>query len=269
MGLVGGDLACWKPARDVPDWVVSAHFSGLKDFCFSPDGQLLASRSQNNVRMWREDGTQKNKPPALVNEGRRVAWSSTGLLAADMGQGSIQLWNTRTWSEAGRVQLPLSLSEVYALSWSPDGQMLVCGGEGVPVLALPKIVRVSDTIAARRIAGLAPGGAVLDFAWMPRWSSVVAMACRDGTISIQDVRQPGFMAVLEGHRAGFTSVSFSHDGRLLASMSSDGSIRLWRTDTWESVAEFEAPSTSPQHAGLAFSPVSHVRLSFFSNPSRC
>jgi small GTP-binding protein len=261
MGLAGGDIAYWKPARDVPDWVITPHISGLEDLCFSPDGQFLASRSQKHVRLWRTDGLQSRVTKALLGEGQGLAWSSTGLLAATEGAGVLQLWNTRTWAEAGRVQLPPTLLAVYALAWSPDGKMLVCGGEGAPALVLPKVVRSSDTLEARQLTGQVPGGAVLDLAWMPGWSSVVAMACRDRALYIRDVRQPGFMAVLEGHRTEVTSVSFSFDGRLLASRSSDGAIRLWRTDTWEPVAELEAPSTSPHSAGLAFSPVRHVLAS--------
>ncbi|WP_309896407.1 metallophosphoesterase [Archangium sp.] len=126
---------------------------------------------------------------------------------------------------------------------------------------LPKVVRRGDTVDVRQLTGLEPENAVFDLAWMPGVSSVVAMACRDCTIYIKDVRQPGFMAVLEGHREDVTSVSFSFDGRLLASRSSDGTIRLWRTDTWESVAELEGASTSVPVTGLTFSPTKHVLAS--------
>jgi len=261
IGLARGDLALWKPEEDVTAWVVSAHVTGLEDLCFSPDGQVLASRSPKHVRFWGTNGIRSRSIKDLSSDGWGVAWSSTGLLAADMGREAIQLWNTRTWAEAGRVQLPHPLFGVYVLSWSPDGQFLLCGGEGAPVLALPKMVRRGDNVAVQQVVGMASENAVFDVAWMPGWSSVVAMACRDRTIYIKDVRQPGFMAVLEGHRTDVTGVSFSFDGKLLASRSADGDIRLWRTDTWESVARLEAASTSVPITGLAFSPTKHVLAS--------
>jgi len=261
IGLARGEIALWKPEEDVTAWVVHAHVTGLEDLCFSPDGQFLTSRSPKHVRVWGTNGIRSKRIPDLSREGLRVAWSSTGLLAADMGPSAIQLWNTRTWAEAGHVQLPSELTAVYSLSWSPDGQMLVCGGEGAPVLMLLKVVRHGNHIAGQQLGGLGPDNAVFDFSWMPGWSSVVAMACRDRTIYIKDVRQPGFMAVLEGHRTDVTSVSFSFDGQLLASRSLDGSIRLWRTDTWEPVAELEASSTGLNYPGLAFSPTKHVLAS--------
>ncbi|HZH75534.1 MAG TPA: GTP-binding protein, partial [Archangium sp.] len=261
IGLARGDLALWKPEEDVTAWVVSAHVTGLEDLCFSPDGQVLASRSPKHVRFWGTNGIRSRSIKDLSSDGWGVAWSSTGLLAADMGREAIQLWNTRTWAEAGRVQLPHTLFGVYVLSWSPDGQFLLCGGEGAPVLALPKMVRRGNNVAVQQVVGMASENAVFDVAWMPGWSSVVAMACRDRTIYIKDVRQPGFMAVLEGHREDLTSVSFSFDGKLLASRSADGDIRLWRTDTWESVARLEAASTSVPITGLAFSPTKHVLAS--------
>jgi WD40 repeat protein len=44
------------------------------------------------------------------------------------------------------------------------------------------------------------------------------------------------LRTLEGHTNYVMQVCFSADGRLLASLEADGTVRIWRCDTWESVA---------------------------------
>jgi small GTP-binding protein len=61
--------------------------------------------------------------------------------------------------------------------------------------------------------------------------------------------------VLEGHTDFISCFSFSCDGRLLASKSGDSTVRLWRCDTWETVAILaELSSPEEYFAGLAFHP---------------
>lgn len=258
MGLAGGMLAYWKFGKVVPDWSSNAHSSRLLDLCFSPDGQFLASCSRNHVWLWRADGNQDEAPLGMTSEGGRVAWSSTGLFATGVEQGAIQLWNTQTWAKEGRPH-SIVLSEVYCLAWSPDGRTLACGGEGDANLVFLRVERGGISASVHpKVFKLGPVGAVLDLAWMPGASHLVALACQDGTLHIWDGRHFTTEAILEGHKAAVASVSFSFDGRLLASMSIDGSIRLWRTDTWEHVAELDDSASGSSTARLAFSPKKHV-----------
>ncbi len=61
------------------------------------------------------------------------------------------------------------------------------------------------------------------------------------------------VSVLEGHTKPVESVSFSFDGRLLASKGVDG-VRVWRCDTWEMVAALSESGTINTFSGLAFHP---------------
>ena len=76
--------------------------------------------------------------------------------------------------------------------------------------------------------------------------------------------QPG--RILEGHTGFVNCVSFSSDGLLLASKSNDGTVRIWRCDTWDTVATLKELAPRSRTAslltgwpsGLAFHPSARV-----------
>jgi WD40 repeat protein len=59
---------------------------------------------------------------------------------------------------------------------------------------------------------------------------------------------------LAAHKKLVSAVSFAANGRYLASKSADGSVRLWRTDNWETAAILAEPHSTYAFAGIAFHP---------------
>ncbi len=256
VGLSRGPVAQWKPGEQPHRRMIAAHSSGLEDFCFSPDGQSLASRSEHNVRLWKSDGTRIPTQYLMQGHGTVLAWSASGLLAYE-AEGSLQIWELQTGTRKTTLSLPSGPAPVHCLAWSPDGQFLACGSEGDVGFIYWKVRVGYLSLVNPALAGMGFRGTILSLAWMPT-APRIALADRDGPIHIFDIDKGESITQLEGHTAAVTGVSFSSDGRLLASRSRDGTIRLWRTDTWEQAASLQEHVSPLSRAGLAFSPTKPV-----------
>ncbi len=263
VGMSSGHLVYWEPGEQQPRWTIRAHRTGIQDLSFEPTGQRLASRSQVHVRLWSMEGTEVPMRKPFKEHGLTVAWSSLGLLAADTPQGDVLVWKAET-EQTVEVAPPRSYPLwIYCMAWSPDGRRLACGGgEDEGTLHLWSLD--ADNLASGTVGRMAlefqrvgARGSILDIAWKPS-SSLVALACRDATVRIWNAQKSEPVTVIEGHTASVVGVSFSSDGRLLASKALDGTVRLFRTDTWGQVARIEEPANPQTFAGVAFSPTKPV-----------
>jgi GTPase SAR1 family protein len=85
---------------------------------------------------------------------------------------------------------------------------------------------------------------------------------RDHTIRVWRISDGREQQILEGHTAAIRSLSYSHDGRLLASKSIDDTVRIWHAAVGRMLAVVDEPMLtgypenprSRRPAGLAFHP---------------
>jgi serine/threonine protein kinase len=153
-----------------------------------------------------------------------------------------RLSSMRVWAEASfrspvlpapvPGQLPVAVEAhpggVGALSCSPDGQLLLSGGEDETL----RLWDLSSFRETRCLAGdvgpvlsacLAPGG---------KWAASCAARIFKSDMVVQcwDLASGSERRRLAGHADTINSVSLIHDGRRLASASADRTIRLWALD---------------------------------------
>lgn len=250
-------VAVWDVKSGLVVRSLTGHLGPAHGISWSPDGKRLASASENSlVIIWdvareavllkcRGDSGGGFNDVSWSPDGRRVAMSGIGdSQMCDARTGEI-LWTfTSAWYESDRH-----------VAWSPDGT---------------KIAFTEDSEFGMQDAGLTKAPwmvsanlRVKSVAWSPD-SRMLAVAAGK-VVQIWDTALWQMRTTLEGHTWHINSLSFSHHGMFLASKSVDGTVRLWRCDTWEMLAVLRETVSTTASTGIDFHPNKNILATLGGN----
>ena len=167
------------------------------------------------------------------------------LLAAGAGDGVVYLWDSTTGSLVGRVQQTHNI--VYCVAFSPDGTLLATTS------GAPDEVHLWDVKTRMQVGRLVHNTGVFSVAFSPDGKTLATMAgypyaiATPAELTLWDVASRSKTGTLEGHTSSSGWMSFSPDGRLLATPHGNGTVILWDVRTRTMVGELTG------HRGLVIS----------------
>lgn len=257
------------------------HQNQILTVAFSPNNNLIASGGSDNVvKVWERSafkavGAKKDEPPkpgpsvhtALIGVGLdtvvqqwkfwadeptkslahpnlvdSVAFDNTGnLLATGCHDGILRVWDV-TKGQATKTINAHTLPQpnpIYCVAWSPDFKQILTA-------SFDKSIKVWDATSGSLVREFRPGA---DKAPVKPEISKLAPALI-GSVGAAWLNAPPE----RGHRDQVFTLAFHKDGKLLASGSSDRTVKLWDFASGELVREFPNPNLSaPVPGQTAFS----------------
>jgi len=208
---------------------------GVTHMALSRDGKTLAT-----VEAWRaSDGKESKQGVALwdVESGKVVrdfkdtafalAFAPDGKVLATSNSNGVLLWDV----VSGRQRGKLGGDKLYvrALAFSPDGKTLAgCDFQGTVHLwdvagGKEKAVLPPDDARTAFCLAFAPDGKTLAVGMGPQNSQVI----EPGEVVLWDTATSKKRLTLRGHIGNVLSLTFSANGRLLASGGADKTVKLW------------------------------------------
>ena len=184
---------------------------------FSPDGQLLASASQDKtVKLWRPDGMLVTTLNGHQDSVTSVSFSPNGqLIASSSLDGTVKLWRR----DGSLVRtLRGHVGQVYSVSFSTKGQLIASAGSDGTIRLWTVDGQLIKTLQSRN-------GVVRCVSFSPE-GQLLASASQDGMIELW-TPQGKLVQTLKGHSSKVNCVVFSADGQILASASDDKTVKLW------------------------------------------
>jgi WD40 repeat protein/serine/threonine protein kinase len=232
---------------DVTD---TRRFGTAYTIAFSPDGRLLATVTEQVVKVW----DWKNRRLLHHLPGHEfhtipVAFSGDGRLATGTVREGLKVWNPQTGTLLGTF--PAHQGPLSAVAFSADGKWLASA-------SLDKTVKLSDATTGEDVRTLPQSGNQVECVAISPDGRRLASGGEDKTVHVWDATTGREILVLRGHTDRCVCVAFSPDGHRLASASFDKTIRIWDGTRLQGDERGQETLTFTRHSdeirGVAFCP---------------
>lgn len=210
------------------DQTLSGHNGAVLDVAYSPNGQRLASASDDNtVIVW--DMATRRPVGDLPFYGHRAGVTSVDfspdgqILASGSRDSTIILWGVETGNII-RILQRRGLDWILSVDFSPDGQKLVSAGQG----SIIRLWNVQTGEIIREFAG--SGDTNFSVAFSPNGQQIAA-GSGDGSVTLWDVTSGTEIRRWQAHDGAALSVMFTPDGLGIETAGGDSFTTLWDVAT--------------------------------------
>jgi WD40 repeat protein len=253
------DLATWRPGEPAPPSCVleKGHTGEVWSVCFSPDGKRLASGANDGfILVWDVvTGRKVQILPGHSTECAYLTFSPDGrTVAAGGSKGTVNRWDALTGQPQDPWRWHAPGLEVRPVAYSPDGRLLASGGkDGLVQLLDAATGQRRDTFQGATVGQSQPF--FCNLAFSPDGRTLAAVhATPTATLHLWDL-ETKTERLLTGHTDVILGLSFHPGGKLVATASWDGTVRLWgATPESKAVRTFDLRSTGKAAWCATFTP---------------
>ncbi|KAJ1817882.1 hypothetical protein LPJ75_001599 [Coemansia sp. RSA 2598] len=182
---------------------------------------LLSACLDGTIALWdTATGALRHEYKGHVGSVMDVDWQDNTTFASCAADRTIMIW--RDGDPAPIRTLTGHKGDVNAIKWHPSGKYLASASDDGTL----KIWSPSSDTPVHDFFGHSQQ--VYSIRWLPRpEKAIVASVSFDGTARVWDVHSNTCLRVLSAHTEAVHCLSFSFDGRYLATGSFDKRVRIW------------------------------------------
>lgn len=207
--------------------VLNGRVTRVNSISFSPDDLTLVSSSHDGtIKLWRlADGFNLDTWEGHKGPVYGTSFSPNGeTIASASYDGIVKLWRYNPW----RKELKGHSSEVNNANFSPDNRLLVSTSQDGTIKLWGSngtfLGTLSHSSGWYRSAIFSPDGKQVAAAWEKTIKLWDFLPCEDRSECLYRLR---LAKTFSGHKGRVYTISFSPDGKTIASSSFDKTVKIW------------------------------------------